>query len=95
MEIDRFRDQIAEICREFDVSSLALFGSFARGDFGPKSDVDLLVKFKRPVGLVEFIRLEDRFASVFGRPVDLGTEKGLHPLIRRGVLQDLKIIYEE
>lgn len=95
MEIDRFQEQIAEICREFDVSTLGVFGSFARGDFGPKSDVDLLVKFRKPVGLVKLIRIEDRFESVFGRPVDLGTEKSLHPVIKPSVLEGLKLIYDE
>ncbi len=94
MNIGRYKDQIVEVCREFDVLTLSVFGSVARGEDGPKSDVDLLVKFKRPVGLTRLIRLEDRFAQIFGRRVDLGTENSLHPLLRNSVLRDSKVIYE-
>jgi len=94
MEIERFKDQIAVACREFDVSSLAVFGSVARGDDSPKSDVDLLVRFKKPVGLTRLIKLEDRFAQILGRRVDLGTENSLHPLIKNTVMKESKLIYE-
>lgn len=94
MDIERFKDQIAVACREFDVSTLAVFGSVARGDDGPKSDVDLLVRFKKPIGLTRLIKLEDRFAQIFGRRVDLGTENSLHPLIKTNVLKESKLIYE-
>lgn len=94
MDIQRYKDQIVEVCREFDVSKLSVFGSVARDEDGPKSDVDLLVTFKQPVGLTRLIRLEDRFTQIFGRRVDLGTENSLHPFIKNAVLKDSKIIYE-
>jgi predicted nucleotidyltransferase len=94
MDIHRYKEQIVEVCREFDVSTLSVFGSVARGEDGPKSDVDLLVRFKKPVGLTRLIRLEDRFAQIFGRRVDLGTENSLHPLLKCSVQKDSTIIYE-
>ncbi len=94
MEIERFKDELAAACRDFEVSRLAVFGSVARGDDGPQSDVDLLVRFAKPVGLTRLIKLEDRLAQILGRPVDLGTENSLHPLIKSNVLKESKLIYE-
>lgn len=94
MDLRQFSTEIRTICREFDVAMLAVFGSVARGQETPESDVDLLVRFKHPVGLIELLQMEDRFSDVFGRKVDLGTEDSLHPLIRDNVMGDLKILYE-
>lgn len=74
---------------------LGVFGSVARGEDNLMSDVDLLVKLSKPVGFVEFISLEDKFREIMGRNVDLATESSLHPLIRKNVLADLQVIYEE
>lgn len=73
---------------------LGVFGSVARGEDTAESDIDLLVKLGNPVGLIEFIQLEDKFVEVLGRKVDLATEESLHPLIRQNVLNDLKVLYE-
>ena len=53
------------------VRSLDLFGSVARGDSGPDSDVDLLVEFAEPIGLFHFFRAQKRLEQVLGRRVDL------------------------
>ena len=53
------------------VRSLDLFGSVARGESGPDSDVDLLVDFDRPVGLFHFFRVQRRIEEVLGSKVDL------------------------
>jgi uncharacterized protein len=94
MNLDKFKKQIAEICRENNIAMLGVFGSVSRGDDTARSDVDLLIKLKKPIGLLEFIRLEDKFVEVLGKRVDLATEDSLHPLIKQNVLKDLKVIYE-
>lgn len=53
------------------VRSLALFGSVARGEARPDSDVDLLVEFDRPIGLFHFARVQRRLEEIFGQRVDL------------------------
>ena len=70
------------------VKSLALFGSTARGDSRPDSDVDLLVDFSVALGLFEFIELEQYLERLLGCPVDLGTPGALKPRIRQQVLQE-------
>lgn len=94
MDLKPFLKQLRKVCRENNVAMLGVFGSVARGEDTPESDIDLLVTFSDPVGLIELIRLEDKFVDVFGRKVDLGTEGGLHPLIQDNVMKDLKILYE-
>lgn len=53
------------------VCSLDLFGSVARGESGPDSDVDLLVEFDRPIGIFHFFRVQSRIEEILGSKVDL------------------------
>ena len=71
----------------YGVKSIAVFGSVARDEAGPKSDVDLLVEFDRPIGL-RFFELIDHLEMLLGCSVDLGTPKSLKPRIRSHVLAE-------
>ena len=95
MELRRFKDEIDRICSESGVARLSVFGSVARGSDRDDSDVDLIVEFKEPAGLVKLLKLEKSFEDVFGRKVDLGTKASLHPLIRSAVTRDLMVLYED
>lgn len=68
------------------VSSLAVFGSVDREEAGAESDVDILVEFGQPVGLFEFVRLQQRLEALLGRRVDLVTPDTLRPTIRDRIL---------
>lgn len=70
------------------VKSLALFGSTARGDARPDSDVDLLVEFDRPVGLFAFLDLKNYLERLLARPVDLVTPNALRADLREAVLRE-------
>ena len=70
------------------VKSLAVFGSLARGDATPTSDIDVLVEFDRPVGLFEFIRLKLYLEELTGRRVDLVTPDALRPGMRAAILNE-------
>lgn len=72
-----------------------VFGSVARKEAKLSSDVDILVKFSKPVSLLDLIRLENLISKKIGRKVDLVTEESLNPLIKNNVLRDLKPIYEK
>ena len=80
-------DHRAELA-ELGVGSLALFGSTARGEAGPESDVDLLVGFNRPVGLFELVDLKDYLEGLLGRPVDLVTRDSLRRQLRERILKE-------
>jgi len=89
------RERVLQILRQnrveiksYGVKNLALFGSVARGESRPGSDVDLLVEFDRPVGLFGLIALQQRLEELLGCPVDLGTPDSLKSRIRSQVMED-------
>ena len=77
-----------EHLQNLGVKSLALFGSVARNEARPDSDVDLLVEFARPVGLFTFVRLKNYLELILECPVDLGTPDSLKPYLREPVLRE-------
>jgi predicted nucleotidyltransferase len=81
-------------CREelarLGVARLMVFGSVARGEAGPDSDVDVLVDFDRPVGLFAFAGLKRRLEEIVGRRVDLVTRGGLRPELRSAILAEAR-----
>lgn len=78
-----------ELEQDHHVASLAVFGSAARGESGPESDIDLLVRFRgEPPGLFGFLRLERRLAEILGAPVDLVMETALKPRLREKILAE-------
>jgi predicted nucleotidyltransferase len=77
-----------ELSEKYGVKSLALFGSVARDEARPDSDVDLLVEFDQPVGLFTFIGLQQFLEILLGYKVDLGTLRSLKPRLKDIVLQE-------
>jgi uncharacterized protein len=89
--------QIAPFCRRWQVQQLALFGSAARGDETPKSDVDVLVTFKPEAtwSLFDLVDMRDELSRIFHRDVDLVEEKFLrNPFLRQAVLRDKLVLHE-
>jgi predicted nucleotidyltransferase len=72
--------------QRFGVGTLSVFGSVARNEAGPGSDIDLLVEFNRPVGYFGLFELQDFLESLLGCKVDLGTRESLKPRIRDSVI---------
>jgi predicted nucleotidyltransferase len=92
-------EAIAELCRRFGVLKLDLFGSAATGEFNQEtSDLDFVVDFGEyaPGYLDRFFGLEEALKHLFGRDVDLVTEKSIqNPIFRRSVDRSRKPIYRE
>ena len=87
--------EITEICRRHGVSELSVFGSAARGEMRPDSDIDFLVDFlpgARP-GLLGVSAMTRELSVLLGRRVDLAVKLALKPLIRPGVLAEARLIY--
>ena len=82
------RGDVLRAAARHGASDVRVFGSVARGDAGPTSDVDLLVTMERGRSLFDFGRLWDDLEQLLGRKVDLATENGLDPLIRDRVLAE-------
>ena len=77
--IDLSADRIGRFCERWGISEFALFGSVLRPDFGPESDVDVLVSFEPGVrhGLFDLIQMEEELKGIFGRDVDVMTRRGV------------------
>lgn len=97
--MDHFRMQIDEgelaaFCAENRIRRLALFGSVLRDDFGPESDVDVLVEFEpgREPGL-GFFSMQEHLSRLLGRRVDLNTPGFLSPYFRDQVVREAVVLY--
>ena len=87
--------QLAAVCRRFQVERLAMFGSAARGELRPDSDVDLLVEFRpeAEIGFIEYAGLMLELSSLLGRKVDLVSKPALRPLLRDAILSEARPLY--
>ncbi len=83
------REHLSELREEYLVSTIGIFGSFARGEATEMSDVDILVEFSETVDIFHFIRLQDRLAAITGKRVDLATPQALKPLIKEQILREV------
>lgn len=94
--IDVPRGRIAEFCRKHGIRRLAVFGSALRDDFGPDSDIDLLVEFEpdRIPTLFDIAGMEQELSALFGgRKVDLRTPEDLSRYFRQQVLAEAEVQY--
>lgn len=93
------KGRITDFCRRWKVTELALFGSILRGDFGPDSDVDVLVSFAPDArwSLLDLVRMQDELKAILGREVDLvervAVERSENYIRRKSILSNLEVIY--
>ena len=87
--IDRLRQNEAAL-RARGVSHAALFGSCARGDNRPDSDIDIMIEVDPAagIGVYEYVALKDYIAALFDRPVDVVSREGLKPYVKPAVTTD-------
>ena len=90
------KQKLIDIAKQHDITYLALFGSYARGEAHPDSDVDLYVRFGRKIGLFEMLGVKYEMEDVLGINVDLLAEEVVEPykFVRRGIERDLVVLYE-
>ncbi|HBV01076.1 MAG TPA: hypothetical protein DEF00_01625 [Candidatus Taylorbacteria bacterium] len=94
MSLNEIQNKISPILRKYDVRHAAVFGSVSRGTNRPESDIDLLVKLGKPMGMFAYMRLLRELESTLGVNVDLVTENSLNKFVRPYVTPELKTIYE-
>jgi predicted nucleotidyltransferase len=88
------QEKLSDFCRRHHIRRLAFFGSVLRDDFGPESDVDVLVEFEpgHTPGL-SFFRMEDELSQILSRKVDLNTPQFLSRHFRDLVLAEAEVQY--
>jgi predicted nucleotidyltransferase len=93
-------EDIAAFCRRWNIAELAFFGSVLRDDFGPDSDVDVLVSFLPDATptLFDMVRMQRELEAIVGRKVDLVSRRGIeasrNPIRKRSILHSAQVIYE-
>ncbi len=95
MNLQYDREKLKKICEEKGISKLYLFGSFARNENTPTSDVDLLVTYNKPISLMYHAGTQNLLETVFNRSVDLTIEKNLKPSLIPYIIPDKIKLYEE
>jgi hypothetical protein len=94
--IETLTDQIADFCRRWEIVEFSLFGSVLREDFGPDSDIDVLVTCADDARhtLFDGMHMKDELERIFGRKVDLLQERWVtNPYRRRAVLRSKEVVY--
>ena len=82
------KEKIVPILREAGVVRSSLFGSVARGEAGPESDVDLLVELPDDRDMFDFMDLEEKLGAALGKKVDMLTFRSIHHLLRDRILKE-------
>jgi len=81
--------QREELRLKYKVKEIGIFGSFVRGEQNKRSDIDILVEFDEPVGLFEFMDLEEYLGKLLGARVDLVSRGALKPRIGERILKEV------
>lgn len=76
----------------YSVDKFLLFGSYAKDKQTAESDIDLLVSFKKPIDMFDFIDLQDYLANLFNKKIDLGTENGLKSFVKDAILKEAIVL---
>ena len=93
-ELDFDTTKLIDMCSNYDVTMIGIFGSMARGEATAQSDIDVLVRFSKRKSLLTIVKLEREVSTALGRNVELLTEAAISPYLRDRIKQELKVIYE-
>ncbi len=82
------RDEILDIAQKHGAKNIRIFGSMARGEEGPESDLDIIVEMEKGSSLLDIIAIKQDIEDLLGRKVDVVTEASISPYIRDTVLKE-------
>jgi predicted nucleotidyltransferase len=86
-------DKIVKYLLRFKPKRIGLFGSYARSEDTPQSDIDILIEFSNPITLFDLGGIKYDLSELLNRPVDIVTERGLNKHLKDHITKDLKIIF--
>jgi hypothetical protein len=89
----KIRESIVAILTRYGAERIAIFGSYARGEAGNRSDIDILVRFAKPKSLIQIVQIEDEIKKSIHMKVDLVTEKAVSPHIATTIHRDEMVIF--
>lgn len=95
MNTQEITKKVSPVLRKYGIRHAAVFGSVARGTSRPESDIDLLVKLGKPMGMFIYMRLLRELEHTLGRSVDIVTDTSINKFVRPYIIPELKTVYEE
>ena len=87
--IHKIKSQKDYLYKNFDISKIGIFGSYAKDDFSLHSEIDILVEFNNTPSLFKFFKLEEYLESLLEKKIDLVREQGLKPRIKDQILSEV------
>ena len=95
--LNNYQSDLKRIAKEHKLSYMALYGSYARGEATPESDVDLMIEFEEGTSksLLDLVRLQQRLSDLLQKKVDLVTKNSLDRYIKPYIQDDIQVIYEK
>lgn len=90
---DAVKNTIVTVLKQYGAKKISIFGSYARGQARQRSDIDILVSFKKPKSLLELVSIEQELSGTLHMPVDLLTEKAISPYLMDSVHNDAVVIF--
>ena len=95
MNKNEINSSIISYLKPFSPERIGIFGSFARGEETSESDIDVLVKFKKTISLLDLVKIHRELSKILGREVDLVTESSIkNERLKKYIYSDLKVIFE-
>ena len=95
MERSEININIIKYLKPFEPERIGIYGSFARNEYTSESDIDILVKFKNTISLLDLARIHRELSKILGKNIDLITESSIkNKKLKRYIYNDLKIIFE-
>lgn len=95
IELDEeIKKKIISILIKHGIKKILVFGSYARNEATPKSDLDLIVEFPEGTSLIDHVGIEIELCEALNMKIDLLSRNGISPYIKNQVLKDAIVIYE-
>ncbi len=92
MRDKKIKSKIKKILKKYKVVKAGIFGSYARGEETKKSDIDILIQLKKPIGF-EFVKIQFELEKEIGKKIDIVTYKSINPLLKNKILKkEVRII---
>lgn len=93
MNIDQIKTLINPILAGYALEYVGLFGSYAKNLETTESDIDFLIRYKKPFSYFDLVQLEEDLGKALGKSVDVVTENSLSPFIKEVVIKESQTIY--
>lgn len=91
--MDEIINRLVNILKKYGVKKIEIFGSYARGEAKPGSDIDIIVDFEETKSLLDLVKIEQELEDALGVKVDLLTRASISPYLKEIIAKESKIVF--